>query len=268
MLDKEKMDTMRAWAVQSTEESGFHAVITPETAACQHARIFRLNLAQGESYYLCSGDLEMHPVLILGSAELTGNKSFPRDMKKLDAFYLAGGDAVEIYAKEKCVFYIAAASYEGVGVSFFRAFDPTLPVGDIHQVHGTGVGRREVFMTLSDKDAASRLICGLTWGAGGAWTSWPPHQHERDLEEVYCYFDMPLPHFGLHLSYLSPGDAENIVAHPVYSGTMVQVPCGYHPTVAAPGTQNTYLWVLAARKASSRSYDLAVPDPKMESFHS
>lgn len=268
MVEKDKTGKSRVWAVQSPEEPGFHAVITPESAACQHARIYRLNLLRGESYTLFDCELEMHPVLISGSAELSGQKSFPQNMNKLDAFYLAGGDTVEIRAKENCIFYIAAASYEGVGVSFFRAFDPTLPVGDIHQVHGTGVGRREVFMTLSDQDAASHLICGLTWGAGGAWTSWPPHQHEKDLEEVYCYFDMPLPHFGLHLSYLSPGDVDGIIAYPVHSGTMVQVPWGYHPTVAAPGTQNTYLWVLAARKASSRSYDLAVVDPQMESLQS
>lgn len=268
MQKQANQETMRTWAVQSPEEPGFHAVITPETAQCQHARIYRLNLPEGERYTLCSGELEMHPVLISGSAELHGHQNFPTAMKKLDAFYLSGGDRVEIYAREACVFYIAAARYEGVGTSFFRAFDPNLPVGEIHQIHGSGVGKREVFMTLADTDLASRLICGLTWGGGGAWTSWPPHQHEKDLEEVYCYFDMPLPHFGLHLSYLTAGGVEDIVAHPVHSGTMVQAPCGYHPTVASPGTQNTYFWVLAALRHSSRSYNLAVPDPQLKDFNS
>ena len=75
----------------------------------------------------------------------------------------------------------------------------------------------------------------------GAWTSWPPHQHEKDLEEVYCYFDMPLPKFGFHISYLKSGEVEDIVTHTVHSGTMVQAPCGYHPTVASPGSRNAYL---------------------------
>jgi 5-deoxy-glucuronate isomerase len=92
-------------------------------------------------------------------------------------------------------------------------------------------------MTLSDQDEASRLICGLTWSGGGAWTSWPPHQHEKDLEEVYCYFDMPLPHFGLHISYLNSGEVEDIVTHTVHTGTVVQAPVGYHPTVASPWTR-------------------------------
>ena len=107
-------------------------------------------------------------------------------------------------------------------------------------------------------------IC-FSWttnGGNGAWTSWPPHEHEKDLEEVYCYFDMDDPHFGLHLSYVEPGDTHGVVAHTVKSGTMILAPRGYHPTVAAPVTRNTYLWVLAAHSHKSRRYDLAVLDPK------
>ena len=165
-------------------------------------------------------------------------------------------------------FYIAAAVYEGYGKAFFRAFEKDAPVGDIHQIHGEGIGQREVFMTLSDKDEASRLICGLTWGGEGAWTSWPPHQHEKDLEEVYCYFGMPLPHFGFHISYLKSGEVDDIVTHTVHSGTMVQCPRGYHPTVASPGTRNSYFWVLGAFRHSSRRYDLAILDPALKDFNS
>ncbi|MEF2782114.1 MAG: myo-inositol catabolism protein, partial [Clostridium sp.] len=38
-------------------------------------------------------------------------------------------------------------------------------------------------------------------------------------------------------------------------------PCGYHPTVASPGSRNAYLWVLAAFRPESRRYDLAINDP-------
>ena len=172
-----------------------------------------------------------------------------------------------IEAQAACVFYIGASVDEGYGTPFFRAFNPRLPLGEIHQIHGKGVGQREVFMTLNQEIQASRLIAGLTWGGNGAWTSWPPHQHEADLEEIYCYFDMDEPHFGLHLSYTAPGDVDNIVAHPVKSGSMVLAPRGYHPTVASPGTRNAYFWVLAAHSHESRSYDLAVLDPRREQMN-
>ena len=52
-----------------------------------------------------------------------------------------------------------------------------------------------------------RLLVGLTWGGNGAWTSWPPHEHEKDLEEVYWVtLIWMITHFGLHLSYVEPGD--------------------------------------------------------------
>lgn len=261
-------EEMESWRVQSPEEPGFHAVITPETCACQETRIYRLNLPAGESFRLETGELEMHPVLIRGAAALSEHAELGQRMKRFDAFYLPGHDGVTITAEEDCVFYIAAAVYEGYGKPLFRAFEKDAPVGAVHQIHGEGIGQREVFMTLSDKDEASRLICGLTWGGAGAWTSWPPHQHEKDLEEVYCYFDMPLPHFGFHISYLRSGEVDDIVTHTVHSGTMVQAPRGYHPTVASPGTRNAYLWVLGARRHSSRRYDLAVLDPALKDFNS
>lgn len=261
-----KKEMMKGWAVQSPEEPGFHGVITPEKADCKHAQVYRLNLKEGASYTLHSGALEMHPVLINGAAELSDHQELKREMKKFDSFYIPGKETITITARKDSTFYIAAAIDEGYGKAFFREFDRSLPIGDIHQIHGSGVAKREVFMTLSDKDEASRLICGVTWGGAGAWTSWPPHQHEKDLEEVYCYMDMPLPHFGFHISYLKSGEVEDIVTHTVHSGTMVQAPCGYHPTVASPGIRNAYFWVLGAMRHSSRRYDLAIPDPALENF--
>ena len=135
-------EEMEAWRVQSPEEPGFHAVITPDTCACQETRIYRLNLPKGESYRLESGELEMHPVLISGAAVLAEHEGLEKAMKRFDAFYIPGGDSVTITAAEDCVFYIAAAVYEGFGKAFFRAFEKDAPVGDIHQIHGEGIGQR------------------------------------------------------------------------------------------------------------------------------
>lgn len=233
MRNLENKARMETWSVQSPEEPGFHAVITPDTCECQETQIYRLNLPKGQSHTLESGDLEMHPVLIEGAAQLSEHPQLNQTMKQFDAFYIPGNDRITITALEDCIFYVAAAKYEGYGKPLFRAFDLSQPVGDIHQIHGTGVG-----------------------------------QHEKDLEEIYCYFGMPLPHFGFHISYLKSGEVEDIVTHTVHSGTMVQAPVGYHPTVASPGTRNSYLWVLGALRHSSRSYNLAVLDPALENFNS
>jgi len=268
MQNLENKARMEKWSVQSPDAPGFHAVITPDKCECKETQIYRLNLLKGDSYKLESGESELHPVLIEGAAQLSEHAVLNETMKQFDAFYIPGNESVTITALEDCIFYIAGAKCEGYGKPFFRSFNKDLPVGDIHQIHGSGIGQREVMMTLSDKDEASRLICGLTWGGEGSWTSWPPHQHEKDLEEVYCYFGMPLPHFGFHISYLKTGEVEDIVTHTVHSGTFVEAPVGYHPTVASPGTRNTYLWCLGALRHSSRGYDRAILDPALESFNS
>lgn len=252
------------WKVQSSDEWGFHAVITPDKSVCKEAQIFRLNLKKGDSYNLLSKKLELHAVLISGKAQLSNHEFLNQSMERFDAFYIPGENCVTITAVDDCIFYIAGAVCEGYGKPLFRKFDITLPIGDIHQIHGEGSGQREVMFTLAPQDNASRLICGLTWSGDGSWTSWPPHQHEKYLEEVYCYFDMPKPKFGFHVSYLNSGDVDNMVVHTVYSGTMVQAPAGYHPTAATPGSKNAYLWVLASFNHDVRRYDLAELDPAYE----
>ncbi len=257
---------LESWKVQSPDVSGFHPVITPDTCECRVIQMYRLNLSKGQSYLLNTGDLEMHPVLISGQAALSNHPILTRSMAQFDSFYLPGKSQILITAVTDAVFYIAAAPCEGVGKASFREYDTSLPIGDIHQIHGAGLGRREVMFTLDPNTPASRLICGLTWGGQGSWTSWPPHQHEQDLEEAYCYFDMDKPKFGLHLSYLKSGGVEEMVPHVVTTGTMVQAPCGYHPTVASPALRNTYLWCLASFSPAQRSYDLAVLDPEYKEY--
>ncbi|NLY44905.1 MAG: 5-deoxy-glucuronate isomerase [Tissierella sp.] len=261
MSNKNNKERMENWRVESPNAPGFHKVIVPETSDCQVAHVFRLNLLKGESYTLSSEGLELHPVLLNGEAILSEHSTLDQEMERFDSFYIPANSSIKITAITECLFYIAGAKYEGIGEPSFRKYDATLPIGDIHQIHGSGTGQREVMFTLSPQDSASRLLAGLTWGGEGAWTSWPPHQHEKDLEEVYCYFDMPAPRFGFHISYLNSGEIQDIVTHTVQSGTMVQAPCGYHPTVASPGTRNTYFWVLAAFRPESRRYDLAILDP-------
>lgn len=252
--------------VQSPEEPGWHVVISPEKSECTAAHVFRLNLPAGRSHTITTGELEMHPLLIHGRAELSEHPDLDGELNRFDGFYLPSEQEITVTALEDCVFYIGGAPDDGIGKPVLTPWNADTPLGDVHQIHGEGTSRREVMFTLPAKVPASRLICGLTWGGQGTWTSWPPHQHEEDLEEVYCYFDMEPPRFGLHLGYASAGRTDEIVAHPVSSGSFVEVPDGYHPTVATPGTTNTYLWILAAHRPSSRSYDLAIEDPTFENL--
>ncbi len=246
------------WRYESPESEGFHRIIDPENSACKLTWIFRLNLRKGNTYSLKDPRLELNGVVIKGTLGIVhGDDSF--ELEKLDSFYLPGRESLEIQAIEDCFVFFGGSLYEGGGNFLTRKYDLSLPLGDIHQVHGKLPYRREVFMTIAQQDKASRLICGITCGDPGLWTSWPPHQHTKDLEEVYCYFDIPRPASAFHFASRVDGKFEFI--HPVSTGDCVAVPEGYHPTCGMPGVRSCYFWVMAAHSPERRRYDLAVDDP-------
>lgn len=249
------------WKYESPAAEGFHEIITPENSPCKLSWIFRLNLPKGKHFNLQKNGLELNAVLIQGSARII-HKDASSNLKKLDSFYLPGNEPVDVEALDDCVFFIGGSIYEGKGHFFIRKHDISLSLGDIRQIHGEPPYQRDVFMTLAQQDEGSRLICGITSGEEGKWTSWPPHQHTRDLEEVYCFFDIPAPKAAFHFSSRKDGEFEYI--HPVSTGDCVVIPEGYHPTCGMPGVKSTYFWVMAAHRPESRRYDLAVNDPHFE----
>ncbi len=249
------------WKYESPASEGFHEVISPENSACKITWIYRLNIKKGNKYTLQDEKLEMNAAIISGKAKIT-HKTGISELNTRDSFYLPGGDELQIEAKDDLIVFIGGSLYEGIGNYFVREYDLDLPIGDIHQIHGKPPYQREVFLTTAPQDRGSRLICGITFGEDGKWTSWPPHQHTKDLEEVYCYFDIPKPQFALHLASRKAGEVEAV--HPVSTGDCIVVPEGYHPTVGMPGAKSCYFWVMAAHSQKSRRYDLAVNDPHYE----
>ena len=241
------------WKHSSPDTWGWHDIITPETSQCLELSVFRLNLRQSTRFTV-GVPLEVTGVVINGTLEARGET-----LAQFDSFYIPGGDSIELVAIKDSVVYLGAAKSDAPGEPFLMHFNKSLPLGDIHQIHGKPPYDREVFFTLPPQAPASRLIAGLTWSQNGAWTSWPPHQHSKDLEEAYFYFGPEKPQFGMQLNYLQSGCPDAL--HFVSAGDCVEAPVGYHPTVATPGNRNAYFWVMAARSHASRRYDLAVEDP-------
>lgn len=257
-LLREYADMTQHWKYPSPDTAGLHEVISPDNSDCKITWIYRLNLPAGEQQPLHWPDREANLAVIDGRASVTvDGRTEP--LGRLDSLYLPGDTQATVSADEELTAYVGAGPWDGVGELLVRRYDPDWPLGEVRQVHGRPPFRRDVFMTLNQEQPASRLICGFTWGDDGGWTSWPPHQHTKDLEEVYCYFDLPTPAFALHLGYRNPGELETV--HPVSTGDCVVIPEGYHPTVAMPGARSCYFWVMVAHSQARRRYDLAIDDP-------
>ncbi len=138
-ITKERME---GWKFDSSCEEGFHEIIAPGKADCEQEYIYRLNLSAGKSFDLETGKLEMDAVCIKGAADFSWD-GYAGTCDKLDSFYVVSNMKVHITAKEDCIFYIAGAVDEGYGKPFFRKCDLTMPIGEIHQIHGSGVSQRE-----------------------------------------------------------------------------------------------------------------------------
>ena len=131
------------------------------------------------------------------------------------------------------------------------------------ELRGAGQSSRQVnnFGTPSVLNADSIIACEVLTPAGN-WSSYPPHKHDEDredleseLEEIY-YFEMrtggssvagPVSTnpFGYQRVYGSTDRPINVLAE-VRSGDVVLVPHGWHgPTMAPPGYDMYYLNVMA-----------------------
>ena len=107
---------------------------------------------------------------------------------------------------------------------------------------------------------AGRILGGFTRSSPGHWTSWPPHEHAAMLEELYVFFDMPPPAFGIQCVY-GQGDAPPFVTV-VRDGDAVCIPSGYHPNVSIPGQPINFIWLMAAhREGADRKLGVVNVEP-------
>ena len=104
----------------------------------------------------------------------------------------------------------------------------------------------KLYMLLAKNVEAGRLVAGFTISEPGNWTSWPPHEHAKMLEEMYVYFDMPDPAFGIQLVYNRTDYPEMVTV--VRDGGAVLMPSGYHPNVSVHGYRICFLWAMAAHR--------------------
>lgn len=105
---------------------------------------------------------------------------------------------------------------------------------------------RHLHMAIAKNVEAGRLVAGFTWSDPGNWTSWPPHEHAAMLEEMYVYFNMPAPAFGIQMVYNKTDYPELVTV--VRDGDAVLMPSGYHPNVSVPGHRICFLWAMAAHR--------------------
>ena len=239
---------------------GRHIFVSPSNSTMRHLAYGRILLNSSrpkESF--SNGSRETGLICLSGEAEIAvdGDKA---QLGKHDAIYIPRDSSIQVTTKT------------GVDLAEFSSdVDHRYPLQIVRAAEiandpglkfsaGAAGCRRHIHMLLAKNVEAGRLVIGFTQAEPGNWTSWPPHEHSELLEELYVYFDMPAPSYGLQLVYNNTEEPELVTV--VRDGDVVLMPSGYHPNVSVPGHSICFLWAMAAhREVEGRLFGVVTVQP-------
>ena len=243
---------------------GRHLAVTPDNSALRHLSYARILLdSSTPSASFASDNRETGLICLSGNAKVQAAGQTV-ELGKYDAVYVPRDSSIEVSATTTADVAEFSCDVEGkYPLKTVRYAELEQEPGLIFITGSPGCSRR-VSQILAKNVHAGRLLLGFTHSEPGNWTSWPPHEHAALLEEIYVYFDMPEPAYGIQLVY---NDARNpdLVAM-VRDGDAVLLPSGYHPNVAVPGHRIAFLWAMAAhREVEGRQYGVVNVQPEFKS---
>jgi 5-deoxy-glucuronate isomerase len=206
--------------------------VSPQNSSMEHLHYGRILLDGDVSQVGFGTDGRETALLCMrGECVITvDDKAYP--IGTYDAIYVPRGSTVQVTTATDVDLVECAADVVKEPSQKFRA--------------GGAATSRDLNIIIGDNVRAGRILAGFTRSVPGNWTSWPPHEHTELLEEMYVYFDMPAPAFGVQLVYTSPDQPEFVGL--VRDGDAVLMPGGYHPNVAAPGHSINFIWMMAAHR--------------------
>ena len=245
---------------KTNTQLGRHISVSPANSTMRHLAYGRIILnASVPQVAFSSGGHETALVCLSGAAEVTvGTQKFP--LGQYDAIYAPRDSHIEVKTKSHvdiAEFYSDVEhDYPVQFVSYQQTSkDPTLRFNT-----GGPANTRDLNILIGKNVNAGRLLVGFTFSEPGNWTSWPPHEHAKMLEEMYVYFDMPEPAYGLQLVYNNTEYPELVTA--VRDGDVVLMPSGYHPNISVPGHRIAFLWAMAAhREVEDRQFGVVNIQP-------
>jgi 5-deoxy-glucuronate isomerase len=229
---------------KTNAHTGRHISITPANSSMRHLAYGRilLNLSKSTEFF-STGNRETGLICLSGQAVVAVDQK-DIEIGPYDAIYVPRDSSVSITTKTVVdIAEFSADVDKHYPLQVVRSADIAKDPGLKFSTGGPGC-TRHLQMLLAKNIEAGRLIAGITQADPGNWTSWPPHEHAAMLEEVYVYYDMPEPAYGIQLVYNNTEYPELVTV--VRDGDAVLIPNGYHPNVSVPGHRICFLWAMAA----------------------
>jgi 5-deoxy-glucuronate isomerase len=230
----------------TASRKGRHVSVSPENSALAHLHYGRIRLdAQDPRASFETGGRETALLSMRGTCRVSVN-GVPYDLGLHDAIYVPRGCAVDVTTDAEVDLVECAADVTGDYPLQIIRYADVVKNPALKFTAGGPSTSRDLNIIIGDNVRAGRILAGFTRSVPGNWTSWPPHEHSALLEEVYVYFDMPAPAFGIQMVYTAPDQPEFVRV--VRDGDAVLMPAGYHPNVAAPGHSINFIWMMAAHR--------------------
>lgn len=252
--------TPKTCFVPKTHEGrGRRTAVAPGATAARYLHYGRITLAAGdEPVRFSSEDHEVGLICLKGKAMVRANgEEFTLD--QYDAVYVPRDSEIEVSGE--CDLAEVSAPVEKRYPLKFVSYKEVRQNPKLHLIAGKPPAERDLNVLIGANVEAGRIMAGVTFSTPGNWTSWPPHEHSKLLEEAYLFIDMPAPSFGVQFVYTDPQQPELVQV--VREGDCVLMPQGYHPNVAAPGGQINFLWMMAAiREGEDRLYGVVNVQPE------
>lgn len=243
------------------EGKGRRTSVAPGATAARYLHYGRITLAAGDApIAFNSEDHEVGLICLDGKAIVkTEGETF--NLERYDAVYVPRDSDIEVNAPEGCDLAEVSAPVAKRYPLKFVSYKEVRQNPKLHLIAGKPPAERDLNVLIGANVEAGRIMAGVTFSTPGNWTSWPPHEHSKLLEEAYLFIDMPSPSFGVQFVYTDPKKPELVQV--VREGDCVLMPQGYHPNVAAPGGQINFLWMMAAiKEGEDRLYGVVNVQPE------
>ena len=243
------------------EGKGRRTAVAPGTTASRFLHYGRITLSAGDPpLQFNSNDHEIGLICLNGKATVRAEgETF--DLDRYDAVYVSRDSEIEVSTSEGCDLAEVSAPVAKRYPIKFVSYKEVRQNPKLHLIAGKPPAERDLNVLIGANVEAGRIMAGVTFSMPGNWTSWPPHEHSKLLEEAYLFIDMPSPSFGVQFVYTDPNKPELVQV--VREGDCVLMPQGYHPNVAAPGGQINFLWMMAAiREGEDRLYGVVNVQPE------
>jgi 5-deoxy-glucuronate isomerase len=245
---------------QTNAHKGRHIAITPENSAMKRLHYGRIVLdRETPRVAFETGPCEVGLICLSGqgAVHVAGET---HALGRYDSIYIPRDTSVEVTTNSSVDFVECAAEVEGqYPVQIVRYADVEKNESLKFRTGGPST-TRTINILIGKNVEAGRILAGVTTSEPGHWTSWPPHEHAAMLEELYVYYDMPPPAFGVQLVYTKPDEPEFVGV--VRDGDAVIMPRGFHPNVSVPGHRVSFLWMMAAhREVQDREFGVVTVQP-------